>query len=151
MNLKCSWVEKEINMIVNMSGVEQPPVCSANHWEMFRVFCNHPDLYNPLRDAILKGIENEMMKPDPYIDSRRLGAKVLDDLSSWWHGEFPRRFNNFPIGADRGIFGMTLWNCLAKRQDWWIFTEQEDPHGYGENSMLYSKLPDGHKLIPRKE
>lgn len=109
----------------------------------------HLDLFNPLRDRVVEAVESAVdIQPNPAIESPRLGAHVLSAIGSWWHGEFPRRFPDFPNGAERGLFGMVLWNYLAERSDWWCFAEQEDAHGYGENAMRYWRLPAGHPLIP---
>lgn len=139
-------------MLVSLNGIVQPAICNAPHWTMFTAVIQHPDLYDPLRFRVVQGV-GAIVNAQPNaatIESPRLGAQVLGDMGSWWHGEFPRRFPNFPNGADRGVFGMVLWNYLAGRSDWWCFTEQEDSHGYGENSKRYWQLQTGSALIPRQ-
>jgi hypothetical protein len=138
-------------MLVNLQHRVQPPVCQAEHWERFRILVEHPDLFNPLRARIVQAVEAVIdAQQNPAIESPRLGAQVLSAIDSWWHGEFRRRFPDFPNGSDSGLFGMVLWNYLAERLDWWCFAEQDDAHGYGTNAMRYWRLPAGHSLIPRQ-
>ena len=138
-------------MIVSIDGVVQPDVGSEDHWTMFDQLRQHADLFNPMRDLIVARVADivAVSPTRPYIDARQLGAQVLGSVSSWWYGEFPRRFPNFPNGSERGIHGMTLWNYLAtKHNEWWSFTAQEDAHGYGQAAMQYWRLPPGDPLIP---
>ncbi len=139
-------------MLVSLARVRQPAICEAPHWTMFTTLMQHPDLCDPLHMRIVQAV-TDVVNAQPNtaaIESARLGAQIFQDIGSWWHGEFPRRFPHFPNGAERGLFGMVLWNYLAERPDWWCFAEQEDSHGYGENSMRYWLLPPGHPLIPRQ-
>lgn len=139
-------------MIVSVDGVVQPEVGQRPHWIMFAELQHHPDLFDPLRDRIVREVDAANANwpaHETTIDSSRLGKNVLENIGSWWHGEFPRRFRGFPNGAARGLTGMTLWNHLAHpSQSWWSFTEVEDRHGYGENHMLYVRLRPGDPLIP---
>jgi hypothetical protein len=137
-------------MIASIDGVVQPAVGTEDHWAMFTEFRRHPDLFDPMRDLIVQGVADCVAATParPYIDARQLGASVLDRLTSWWHGEFPRRFKDFSNGADRGIHGMTLWNYLASiPSEWWCFAAQKDSHGYGETAMRYWRLAPSDPLI----
>jgi hypothetical protein len=140
-------------MIVNLNGRKQEPVGLEPHWIMFTELARDAALFNPLHDQVVSEVNALVataVRADVSIDSSRLGSRVLESIGSWWHGEFPRRHNDFPNGAARGLTGMVLWNHLATRPDeWWCFTEEEDRHGLGHNHMLYSRLPLGHRLIPR--
>lgn len=137
-------------MFVSLQRKEQPDVGAGDHWEMFRIFQEHTDLFAALRTSTIEAVEAIVTaNANPVIESSRLGAQILGGIGSWWHGEFPRRLPNFPNGSESGIFGMALWNYLSARTDWWCFAEQEDSHGYGWNSMRYWQLPAGHTLIPR--
>ena len=139
-------------MLVSLDGIPQPAICEAAHWAMFTTLRQHGDLYDPLRTRIVQAV-SDIVNADPdgaAIESAHLGAQILGDVGSWWHGEFARRFPHFLNGADRGLFGMVLWNYLAQRPDWWCFVEQQDRHGYGENSMRYWLLQPGDPLIPKQ-
>ena len=118
---------------------------------MFDELRQHPDLFDPFRAGIAREVDTAIART-PYetaIDSARLGKSVLENIGSWWHGEFPRRFPGFPNGASRGLTGMTLWNYLAApNRGWWSFSGVEDPHGYGESHMLYVQLRQGDPRIP---
>jgi hypothetical protein len=99
----------------------------------------HPDIYVPLRDEIVR-IVNAAVTANPtrpFLDSRQAGADALSALSSWWHGEFPRRFAAFPNGSERGLFGMALWNYLVGLPDTWCFSGIEDAHEYGQSATQY--------------
>ena len=138
-------------MLVSIDAVVQPAVGTGAHWRMFNEIRRHPDLFDPMHDLVGQGVADAVAATParPYIDARQLGASVLANLTSWWHGEFPRRFRAFPNGADRGIFGMTLWNHLATiPSEWWCFSSQEDSHGYGESAMQYWRLDPTSPLIP---
>lgn len=138
-------------MIVSIDRVRQPDVGTESHWQMLATLRQHPDLFDPLNDLIVVGVNEAIAASpnSPYIDSRQLGASVLNDLSSWWRAQFPRRFPQFPNGSERGIFGMALWLHLSTRSnEWWSFTSQPDSHGYGQPTMQYWRLPPGHPLIP---
>ena len=138
-------------MIVNPNRKPQNPVGVSPHWEMFEQFRQAADLFGPMQNEITQQVSAIMnsSQPSPTIDARQLGASVISAMSSWWHGEFPRRFPQFPNGAERGIFGMVLWNHLASQQGvWWCFTEQPDTHGYGQNAMQYWMLQPNDPLIP---
>jgi hypothetical protein len=139
-------------MIVSVDGVVQPAVGQKPHWVMFAELQQHPDLMGLLRDSIVREVDAATANwpaRDASIDSSRLGKNVLENIGSWWHGEFPRRFPGFPNGAARGLVGMALWNHLADpSRGWWSFTEVEDRHGYGENHMLYVRLRPRDSVIP---
>jgi len=127
-------------MLVDLDGHSQPAVGTQDHWAMFRDFAAEPDLFNPLLAEIAKLVSDAVAATParPFIDSRQAGAQVLSSLTSWWHGEFPRRFSRFPNGAERGIFGMCLWNYLARLTDQvWCFSGVEDAHGYGQSATQY--------------
>jgi hypothetical protein len=118
---------------------------------MFVEVQQHPDLFGPLRNGVVREADATAanMPGETVIDSARLGKLVLETIGSWWHGEFPRRFPEFPNGAARGLVGMALWNHLAQpSQGWWSFTAVEDRHGYGENHMLYVRLAADDPRIP---
>ena len=140
-------------MLVSVVGTVQPLVGQQPHWVMFEEILQHPDLHGPLRDAVIREVDATIANwpaRDTNIDSARLGKSVLETIGSWWHGEFPRRFPEFPNGSARGLVGMTLWNHIAGRpQDWWSFTEIEDRHGLSQNHMLYVRLQQGDPLIPK--
>ena len=140
-------------MIVSQNGDVQPNICTQDHWAMFNDLRRHHDLFDPLHEAIVGRVDSLVgSNPRPYIDSRQMGAEVLGDLSSWWNGEFPRRFPNLPNGCERGLHGMTLWYHLAMRPDeWWTFTSQPDSHGYGQPAMQYWLLQPNDPLIPQNQ
>jgi hypothetical protein len=128
-------------MIEDVEGKPQPEVGVGDHWEMFRQVRLEDRLFPPLADAITRAVEDAVRQSvSATIDSRRLGAEILTNIGSTWHALFSRCFPGFPNGADSRVFGMTLWNHLALRQnEVWRFVEQADPHGFGLNSMRYWK------------
>jgi hypothetical protein len=138
-------------VIVNLYGHIQNEVGMLSHWEMFEQFRLEENLFDQLHSEVTRRVSVVInsSQASSTIDARQLGASVLADLSSWWHGEFPRRFPGFPNGSERGIFGMVLWNYLALQPDvWWCFAEQKDAHRHGQNAMRYWMLQPGDPLIP---
>jgi hypothetical protein len=129
-------------VLVDLSGNVQPPVGTAPHWAMFTALSAEPTLYGPMRAQLVQVVNDAIATNParPYIDSRQAGARVLEALGSWWHGEFPRKFIAFPNGAERGIFGMALWNYLAGHPDRWCFSNIADSHGYGQDATQYWRL-----------
>lgn len=129
-------------MIVDLSGKPQPSVGIQPHFAMFTLVASHADLFDPLKAEIVRLVNSSVVAnpQQPVIDSRLAGADALTALSSWWHGEFPRRFPQFPNGSERGLFGMALWNYLATLPDQWCFRGIEDAHGYGQSAKLYWRL-----------
>ena len=109
---------------------------------MFKLLTQHPDLFDPLIAEIVRLVNSAIVSNPqrPFIDSRQAGADALTALSSWWHGEFPRRFPQFPNGSERGVFGMALWNYLATLPEKWCFCGIEDAHGYGQSAKEYWRL-----------
>jgi hypothetical protein len=107
---------------------------------MFATFRGHADLFDPLLAEAVRLVNAAAKRPKPEIDSSRAGMDALTSLSSWWRGEFPRRFPGFPVGSERGIFGMTLWNYLAGVPEQWCFCGVEDPHGYGQSHTRYWRI-----------
>ena len=127
-------------MLVDLDGRIQPAVGTQDHWAMFRDFSGQPDLFDPLLVEIVRLVRDAVTANAnrPFIDSRQACGEALSSLTSWWHGEFPRHFSRFPNGAERGIFGMCLWNYLASINDQvWCFSGIEDSHGYGQSATQY--------------
>jgi hypothetical protein len=129
-------------MLVDLNGLAQPAVGTQPHWAMFTAVAGHADIFDPLRAEVVRLVNAALAaNPQrPFIDSRQAGADALLALSTWWHGEFPRRFPQFPNGAERGIFGMTLWNYLATHPDRWCFAGVADAHGYGQDATQYWRV-----------
>lgn len=129
-------------MIVDIHGQLQPHVGTQLHWAMFALVASHPDLFDPLKAEIVRLVNSSIVaNPQrPYIDSRQAGDDALPALNSWWHGEFPRRFPQFPNGSERGIIGMALWNYLSTLPERWCFGGIEDAHGYGQSAKQYWRL-----------
>jgi hypothetical protein len=143
-------VEEIPKMLLTVDGQRPNSVGRADYWGRFLTLQRHPDLFSRLRDQATAGVDAAVSdQREPAIDSARLGAQVLSTIGSWWHGEFSRRFPNFPNGAAAGLFGMLLWNYLAERpDDYWGFVEQEDPHRQDYNHMFYWRLrPDDPRVI----
>ena len=112
------------------------------HWTRFTTLSGHPDLFDPLWSEVVR-LVNVAIAANPHrpaIDSRQAGADALSSLSSWWHGEFPRRFPQWPNGSDRGLFGMALWNYLATLPDRWHFAGIADAHAYGQDAKQYWRV-----------
>jgi hypothetical protein len=128
-------------MIEDVQGKPQHEVGVGDHWEMFHQVSQEDRLFQPLADAITQAVDDAVRQSvNATIDSRRLGAEILADIGSTWHALFSRCFPGFPNGADSSVFGMTLWNHLARRQsEIWRFVKQADPHGFGWGSMQYWK------------
>lgn len=126
-------------MLISPDGKVQPAIGTQSHWQMFREVSAHPDLFHPLRAEVIE-LVNAATRNNPghpFLDSRRGGAETLSKLSSWWHGEYARRFATFPNGSERGVFGMVVWNYLAGIVDHWHFARTEDTHGYGQRATRY--------------
>ena len=126
-------------MLKSLAGAIQPPTGMGDHWQMFKLVRACPSLFDPLLARIVAEVENALAEnpPKPVLDSRVIAGAALSALDSWWHGEFPRRFLNFPNGADRGIAGMVLWNYLATAPDVWVFQGIQDAHGAGQSATAY--------------
>lgn len=129
-------------MLVDLNGVIQPTVGNQPHWSMFAAVMADPVVYDPLHVEITQIVADAIAaNPNrPQISSRQAGAEVLQAIGSRWHAEFPRRFPNFPNGAERGVFGMALWHYLAVHPDKWCFSGIADPYGHGQDATEYWRL-----------
>lgn len=129
-------------MIIDRLGKEQPATPSSARWETFREFQQHLPLFAPLREGterIVQAARDEHPER-ATVYSAQVGAHVLRNLKSWWHGEYGRRFGHLRDGSARGMFRMTLWNILALLQEErWRVRSVRDPHGFGQPAKTYTR------------
>jgi hypothetical protein len=140
-------------MLLSPKGTVQHSQLTGPHWDRygeFRLPANQ-DLWFPLRTRVENAVAAAIARqPYPTIPSAPVGAEILGEIDSRWHGEFDRRFPQFPSGAKAGLCGTDLWNYIAElRDDWWVVTTLADPHKAGRNSRLYRRLRPGDPLIPQ--
>lgn len=129
-------------MLVDLNGNMQPQVGTQPHWAMFAAFSTHPDLFDPMLQEIAQLVNGAVAANParPWVDSRQAGEAAIGAMTSWWHGEFSRRFAHFANGSQRGIFGMSLWNYLARSAHLWSFSAIGDSHGYGQDATQYWRI-----------
>ncbi|MDB5335982.1 MAG: hypothetical protein JWN70_1601 [Planctomycetaceae bacterium] len=126
-------------MILDLNNQPLRAIGTQPHWAMLTAVMADPVVFNPLNFEVTQLVAAAIAANPtrPFISSRQAGADVLRRLGTTWHAEFPRRFPAFPNGAERGLFGMALWNYLASHPDRWYFAGVADPYGYGQDSTDY--------------
>lgn len=129
-------------MLFDMNNTLQPAIGTGKHWKMLIDILKDAVIFDALRAEVTRIVAYALTsnQTSPQIGSRVSGADALNSIASSWHAQFPRRFDKFPNGAARGVFGMALWHYLALREDRWCFSEIGDPYGFGQTSKYYWRL-----------
>lgn len=129
-------------MLEDINGNVQPAAGTTGHWAMLAAVQLDPVVYGPLQTEVIRIVADAIAAnpAGPYISSRHAGADALEQIGSRWHAEFPRRFRGLPNGAERGLFGMALWNYLVAHPDTWRFTSVADPYGHGQDAKEYWRI-----------
>lgn len=113
--------------LYDIKDIKQDPTGKALHWKSFSKF-QESDLYKLFCNKI-----NTMLKKDS-IESRLAGTIIIEKLKAT---------NEELISTQKnvsGLFGMTLWNVIAKRPEKWYFTTVEgDDRGYTSTNYWRKK------------
>src|ERR1043166_7105279 len=87
-------------------------------------------LYHDFTQAVAANINAKIGQGDKALYSRRIGAEVLDNIGTGWHGQFNRAFPNMETPDKASIVGMEIYNFLATLQGSdWLICEDPDPSG----------------------
>lgn len=128
-------------MLEDLGKKPQPAFGSQPHWDYLRTVMSDPVVFAPLQSEVARLVTDaiDANPTRPFISSRQAGAVALKAVGSAW-AEFSRKFPNLPNGAARGVFGMALWHYLVGHSDRWCFSGVADPHGHGQDSIVYWRL-----------
>ncbi|MBI5877047.1 MAG: hypothetical protein HZB53_05290 [Chloroflexi bacterium] len=109
--------------LYSLDDKEQRAIGQRDHWDLFRIFQG-----SPFHLAIVRELE-------PYLSGEKIysveaGSSILAKLET----EVPHVVEAYPHDVRGGLFGMTLWNLLAQRQEDWYFSGMtnalDEPWGY---------------------
>lgn len=119
--------------LINPDGKEQKrPIGQEKHWE---------ELFKPYEGSEFHVVMVEAIKAEingDTIDSRRLGSKALPKIEK----SHPDLFNQCSYADRASLFGMTLWNILAKSEERWRFRKSADSTGR-YTGYFYSRIEEG--------
>lgn len=109
--------------LFDLKDVEMPAVLTGEHWQMFDPFSRLP-----LYAAIVAELEGYLT--ENVLDSSIVGSQILRRIRERW----PEVFDGYPEEVTGGLFGMVLWNMLARQDVAWRFMskgvdELGDPTG----------------------
>ena len=96
--------------LYSLDDVPQSAILRSEHWRLFERFVGsplHTDIVAELQ-AYLAG---------EAIDSSQVGSQILKKIQ----GKSPQLFDAWPSDDTGGLFGMTVWNLLAKHSASWRF------------------------------
>lgn len=96
----------------------QNAILSSKHWRLYERFEG-----SPLHAAFVARIEGHLEQEAIY--SRQVGSQILQAIEV----EAPELLESYDQDSIGGLFGMTLWNVLAKRPENWYWIHDDSREG----------------------
>lgn len=114
----------------SVAGISQSAVGKKEHWHLFEQFQG-----SDLHAAIVAGLHGYLERHE--IDSSIAGSEILERIES----ASPYLLDEYSQDISGGLFGMTLWNLLAKHSARWCFVPKKADPLDDVTGTFYFRVP----------